>query len=64
MFRPRADVWLSAVFGAMVGGLRTHLFLKLRENIEGAGSAKREASGFNKQPHDQKQAQEHDERFC
>ena len=60
---PRAEVWWSALLGAMVGGLITILFLKLSENIE-EEVTERGPGDLNNQPRDKKQPQEHDERFC
>ena len=57
----REEFYLSAVFGAMVGGILTILFLKLWQDKKTA--TKRETrglSGFNKQP--DRQAEENDER--
>lgn len=61
---PRAEVWWSALLGAMVGGLIiTVLFLKLPGNIK-AEVTERGPGDLNNQPRDKKQPQEHDERFC
>ena len=69
----REEFYLSAVFGAMVGGILTILFLKLWQDKKTA--TKRETrglSGFNNQPdrraeendeRPEKTPQEHEERF-
>ena len=48
----------SAVFGAVIGGIITVVFLKLLENKR---AALRETGAGNKS---EKRPQEHDERFC
>lgn len=58
---PFEEFWFSAVFGGVIGGLISVMFLKL----SGKGAMAREMVGADNLNGSQKRpAQEHDERFC
>ena len=59
---PREESWRSVVFGAVIGGIITVLFLKFLENEGAAQRVEREIRGQDDLTEPQKWPQEHDER--